>query len=147
MRCFQFVFAALSVIWLAGCQTGRRSTAGFRLPPDGDAERGKLAFVAHKCHDCHTVAGADLPKSEAEGTILIPLGGPVATAVSDSYLFTSIAYPSYKLATFPKELTTVDGHSRMPACGERMTIREITDIVEFLQAHYELREVARPAYY
>jgi mono/diheme cytochrome c family protein len=147
MRCVQFVIAVLSVIWLAGCQTGRRSTSGFRLPPDGDAERGKLAFVAHKCHDCHTVAGVDLPKSEAEGTIPIPLGGPVAAAVSDSHLFTSIAYPAYKLANFPKEQTTVNGRSRMPPCAERMTVREITDIVEFLQAHYEIREVARPAYY
>lgn len=146
----RWLSGSIIVLTLAGgpaCQTGRHATSGFRLPPGGDAEKGKLAFVAHKCHDCHTVSGVDLPKSAAEGTIPIPLGGPVMTAVTDAHLLTSIAYPSYKLANYPKAQTTVDGRSRMPQCAERMTMRELTDIVEFLQAHYELREMSRPAYY
>ena len=147
LRSINVVIVALSLALAAGCQTGRHSTSGFRLPPDGDAARGKLAFVTHKCHNCHTVSGVELPKPEVEGTIPIPLGGSVSAAVSDGHLFSSIAYPSYKLANHPKEQTTVDGKSRMPRHAEQMTIRELTDIVEFLQAHYQISELASPAYY
>jgi len=131
----------------AGCQSGRHSTSGFRLPPDGDPERGKLAFVAHKCHNCHTVSGVELPKPETESRAPVVLGGEMAAAMSDSHLFTSIAYPSYKLASIPKERAAANGRSHMPSHSDQLTIREMTDIVEFLQAHYRIREVPRAAYY
>lgn len=132
-----------------GCQTGRYSTAGFHLPPDGQAERGRLAFVANKCHDCHTVAGVELPDPPPGSPNPIPLGGVVRAAISDSHLFTSVVHPSYKLANYPKDEVAKQGQSRMPSYAESMTVRELTDIVEFLQAHYQVRETARPspAYY
>lgn len=146
-------FRSLVVTVLAaasfGCQTGRYSTGGFRLPPDGEADRGRLAFVANKCHDCHTVSGVELPDPPPGSPKPIPLGGVVRAAIPDSHLFTSVVYPSYRLAGYPKEETTAQGQTRMPSYAESLTVRELTDIVEFLQAHYKVRETARPspAYY
>jgi hypothetical protein len=128
-----------------GCQTGRHSTAGFHLPPDGQAERGRLAFVANKCHDCHTVSGVELPDPPPGSPKPIPLGGVVRAAIPDSHLFTSVVHPSYKLANYPIEEVTVQGRSLMPSYAESMTVSELTDIVEFLQAHYQVRETARPS--
>ncbi len=141
----------LAVLAAAGfaCQTGRYSTAGFHLPPGGEADRGRLAFVANKCHDCHTVSGVELPDPPPGSPKPIPLGGVVRAAIPDSHLFTSIVHPSYKLARYPKEEVTMKGQSRMPSYADSMTVRELTDIVEFLQAHYQVRETVRPspAYY
>lgn len=42
------------------CDSGRHSSAGFRLPVSGDVERGKVAFVQLGCNHCHEVNGMDL---------------------------------------------------------------------------------------
>ena len=129
------VFLTTSV----ACQSGRHSNFGFRLPPGGDAERGKTAFVAHQCHTCHQVSGVDLPKPTAQPSVPVVLGGSVIAPKADGYLVTSIVYPSYQLVGYPKEQVAEDGQSRMPAHGG-LTVQELTDIVEFLQAHYEVRD-------
>jgi hypothetical protein len=100
---------AVLFFFAAGCQKDRYSTSGFRLPPDGSAERGKVAFVAHNCNNCHTVHGVELPKPEGTQPVSVPLGGAVPSARSDGYLFASIAYPSYKLASYPKGEITETG--------------------------------------
>src|SRR5579883_1177437 len=84
------VLAAISLAVLAGCESGRHASTGFRLPPDGDAERGKAAFVAFGCAACHEVAGGD---------------------------------------------------SRMPHYAETMTVRQLTDLVAFLQSRYSVRHL------
>ena len=47
----------------AGCGGGPKSAKGFTLP-DGDAERGKDAFLSFHCYDCHSVSGVELPEAE-----------------------------------------------------------------------------------
>jgi mono/diheme cytochrome c family protein len=132
----------------AACQTGRNSASGFRLPPDRDAHRGMVAFAMHGCTECHTVSGVALPQPEKPPVQPIVLGGKVHTPISDGYLFTSIAYPDYRLASYPRDRITVNGHSRMPHYTERMTVQELADIVEFLQANYRLTEMPPyPAYF
>lgn len=120
----------------AACSSGRHSPAAFRLPPDGDAERGKAAFVALGCNTCHEVAGADLPKPTVQPPVPVALGGTVETRLSDAYLVTSIIYPNYQLAPYPKDQITSGGQSRMPHYTDRMTVRQLTDIVAFLQSRY-----------
>jgi hypothetical protein len=118
------------------CQSGRHSAAGFRLPDDGDAERGRTAFTALRCDSCHEVAGAELPRP-AEGPVArVALGGPVDRAPTDGRLVTSIVYPAYRAAK--------GAPLCMPAHGE-ITARQLTDIVAFLQAHY-LVKPAPPRY-
>jgi L-cysteine S-thiosulfotransferase len=129
------LIAALLVL-VGGCQTGPHSSAGFRLPEDGNAERGKAAFVGLGCNNCHTVTGAELPAATDPRSVSIALGGEKAYEMNDGYLVTSIINPSYKLASYPKEKIAVAGTSLMPSHAEQMTVQQMTDIVVFLQSHY-----------
>jgi mono/diheme cytochrome c family protein len=47
-------------------------------------------------------------------------------------------HPSYELAPYPKAEIANGGQSRMPSYADTMTIRQMTDIVAFLQAHYRV---------
>jgi len=121
------------------CESGRHSSAGFRLPADGNVERGKAAFVALECHRCHEVAGAELPPPTVQPPVPVVLGGVVLNEMTDGYLTASIINPSYRLAGYPKESITAGGKSRMPEYADCMTVRQLTDLVAFLQSRYTVR--------
>ena len=114
------------------CDTGRHSAAGFRLPPDGNVERGKATFVELGCNQCHDAAGVDLPKPQARTQKAIVLGGEVSRSPSDGRLVRSVIWPSERGR---------DGRT-MPRFDDRMTVRQLTDTVAFLQSRYSVR---RPA--
>jgi mono/diheme cytochrome c family protein len=121
--------------------SGSHSARGFRLPEDGDAERGKLAFLAHGCNSCHEVKGASLPAPTVQPPVPVTLGGPVYEELSDGYLVTSVINPGYRLARYPKAQITAGGASRMPEYAGRMTVRQLADIVAFLRANYVVRKL------
>lgn len=122
----------------AACTEGRYSSASFHLPPDGDAARGKVAFVALGCNSCHAVVGVDMAAPTVQPPVPVVLGGEVVQRLSDAYLATSMIQPSYDLAPYPARQITSHGQSRMPSYADKMTIRQMTDIVTFLQAQYKV---------
>jgi len=129
-----------TLVWVTtACNSGRHSPAGFRLPPDGDVERGKAAFVSLQCHTCHEVRGADLPTPTVQPPVPVALGGEVSSVMTDGYLVTSIIYPSYEFAPYPRDQITVGGKSRMPEYADKVTARQLTDLVAFLQSRYTVR--------
>lgn len=132
--------AALFVL-SAACETGRHSSAGFRLSEDGNIERGKAAFVSLGCNNCHTVSGADLPAAADQRSVSVALGGEKSYQMNDGYLVASIVNPSYRIASYPKEKVTAAGFSLMPSHAEQMTVQQLTDIVAFLQNHYSKRSL------
>ena len=138
-----------ALLWATtACDSGRHSSAGFRLPESGDIERGKAAFVAFECNNCHEVAGVDLPKPTVQPPVMVTLGGEMARQMTDGYLVTSIIYPSYELAGYPRDLITVHGKSRMLDYTDRMTVRQLADLVAFLQSRYSVRRIpSRNPYY
>ena len=131
-------FLAIAAIAAAGaaCNAGRHSAAAFHLPPGGDVARGKAAFLAFGCNTCHEVAGTDLPRPTVQPAVPVLLGGAVDARLSDAYLVTSIIYPSYDLAPYPKNEITRGGESRMPHYADHMTVQQLADIVAFLQSRY-----------
>ena len=138
----KYSIALLTTVMLYGliaCDSGPRSPVGFLLP-DGEVELGKAAFVELECNSCHSVDGVDLPPPT-----LIPLpsasvvlGGQVFEIRTDGYLVTSIINPSHKLASGldKEEITTSTGESRMPDYSDIMTVRQLIDLVAFLQSRY-----------
>jgi L-cysteine S-thiosulfotransferase len=123
------------------CDSGRRSAAGFRLPADGDVERGKAAFVELGCNSCHEVSGADLPRPTVQPPVPVVLGGELGKVMTDGYLTTSIIYPSYRFASYPRKQIADGRESRMPHYADKMTVRQMIDIVAFLQSRYTVREM------
>lgn len=135
-RLFGIALAA-SFLGIAGCEPGPKSEKGFRLP-DGDLGKGRKAFVAHKCHTCHTVAGADLPAPGGD-VGPIALGGEVRRVRTYGELVTAIINPSHSLAKgHPAENIAKDGTSKMPVFNDAMTVTQLADLVAFLQAQYRI---------
>jgi len=122
------------------CVSGRYSSAGFHLPSDGDAARGKKAFVELGCTSCHAVAGTDLSATVARPAAFL-LGGEVDKKLSHAYLMTSMLDPAYELAPHSKSQTNAQGVSRMPNYTDRMSARQVVDLVAFLQSHYQVRQM------
>ena len=137
----------LVVVMTAGCDSGRHSASGFRLPPDGDVDRGKAAFIALGCSGCHEVSGGETPRPTVQPPVPVVLGGVMDYVMSDGYLVTSIINPSHRLAHYPKNQITQGGESRMPYYADRMTVRQLTDVVAFLQSRYRVRRLPTKYYY
>ncbi len=142
MRKGVFLLIALWTVGVWACGAARKSPSGFHLP-DGNIERGKAAFLALKCDSCHRVAGVDLPAPTVKPAVPVVLGGRVPYVKTDGELVSSIIDPSYVIAGYPPEQVQTGGRSRMRDYGDVMTVRQLADIVEFLQSRYV---VERPTY-
>lgn len=124
------------------CNSGRHSPAGFSLPADGDIERGKAVFVELNCHGCHRVSGVNLPQPSRESKAPVLLGGETMREMTDGYLVASIINPSAKITPHRDDVRLANGKSRMPQYADDLTVRQLTDLVTFLQSHYWLRSPA-----
>ena len=120
----------------AGCSRGAKSTRNFRLP-EGDASRGQAAFVALKCHTCHTVSGVQLPAPTADPANVLSLGGAVVQMRTYGDLLTAIIHPAYSLSdklSIPERRKM--RASPMTSVNDVMTVTQLVDLVAFLQPRY-----------
>jgi hypothetical protein len=144
------IIAAWDAIVVVGCQADRHSSAGFRRSPDGDVERGKTAFVSLGCNSCQEVVGAGLPQPTIQPPVPVVLGGQIDKPITDGYLVTSIVYPAHQLGhqlvRYRRDEIVANGESRMPHYADYMTVRQLTDIVAFLQSSYTVMPRV-PEYY
>ena len=130
-----FLFIAL---FMVACDAGPKSSLGFRLP-EGNIEKGKATFQELKCHLCHTVAGTELPPPDVPPPVMVNLGGQVRNVRTYGELVTSIINPSHRLAKgYKSDLIEADGKSRMTDYTQFMTVRQMIDLVAFLQSRYEV---------
>lgn len=112
---------------------------GFQLPA-GDVERGKTAFVQLGCTRCHDVSGADLAPAAGISATHFKLGGEVRKVKTYGELVTAIIQPQHVVSS--EYLETLEGEkpadavSPMPDFNDKMTVRQLTDIVTFLHEHY-----------
>jgi mono/diheme cytochrome c family protein len=114
------------------------SEKGFRLP-DGDPVEGRKVFLYMQCNQCHTVTGEEFPVVQWAEPPYVELGGKVTRVKTYGQLVTAIVNPSHKLADgYPEELVSEDGESNMYVYNDYMTVQELTDLVRFLQPHYDV---------
>lgn len=120
----------------SGCQKDLKSTRSFRLP-EGNAASGQAAFVSLNCVGCHTVDGVDLPKPTAAPENILALGGAVPRLRTYGDLLTSIIHPNYSLseAIAAKERRQMT-RSPMHGVNDVMTVKQLVDLVAFLQPRY-----------
>ncbi len=140
--CKAVLLFSVSIACVAGCAS---PDEGFSLP-QGDAERGKAAFVALQCIECHTVHDVEFPESPIGGERQLKLGGDVDYVKSYDALVTGIINPSHRLAS--GYVRPEDGEelpSPMRVYNDVMTITQLIDIVTFLQEHYT--RIKEPTHY
>jgi len=126
------------VLVLSGCDEDRTmSERGFRLP-EGDAMAGRETFVYMHCNQCHTIKGEQLPTIPGFEPF-VELGGAVTRVKTYGELVTAVINPSHKLADgYATDLVSEDGKSKMYVYNGFMTVQELTDLVMFLQPHYDV---------
>lgn len=132
---FVVLLAALAI---GACSEDRMSERGFSLP-EGNALAGREAFIYMHCHECHSIAGEELPALALAEPPIVELGGTVTRVKTYGELVTAIINPSHKLARgYPLDVITNDGESKMPVYNGYMTVQELIDIVSYLQPHYDV---------
>jgi sulfur-oxidizing protein SoxX len=136
MSATRFLVLLLPTALSAGC-TSRDE--GFTLPL-GDADRGRAAFIAFRCLDCHDVHNVELPPRTESEQAIVKLGGEVTRVKRYGDLVTGIINPSHRLAEgYTPSEQVEDGKSPMKVYNDVMTVAQLVDIVTFLQQHYPLR--------
>ena len=142
------VASALVLLISAGCEAPVNSGRGFTLP-EGSETGGRKAFVDLKCHTCHVVQGIDeLPKPSDTVTSPVFIGGTVARVKTYGDLVTAIVHPSHKLtAELQGRWEEQSGLSPMPDFSDSMTVRQMIDLVTFLQPRYTKLEPLMDPYY
>ena len=131
--------AVVSALFTFGC-----SYEATRLEPAlpaGDPVAGKKAFVDLGCNQCHEVYGGDVARPTADPAVPAYLGGNAIEAPPREHLIREIIDPSHKIAPgWAEDLVRSGNRSRMPDdYSEVMTVRQLTDIVAFLESRYGKR--------
>ncbi len=126
---------------LPACQAG-----GFHIP-QGDPVKGRAIFTEVSCHTCHRVQGEEFPRPVASPPVPVVLGSPL-NRQSRQYLAESIIAPSHRFAhprplysDPPFEYSRAEYEnirsgklSRMGDYSELMTVRELFDLVSYLDS-------------
>ena len=135
-----WVVSLLAAAFAVGCAYG----PSFPVQ-EGDVDRGRQAFVEHQCHQCHSVSGVDLPDLAGAGPVQLELGGEILSAKTYAELITSIINPNHIISEAYRDQLYVEAavpiESPMPLPDiDRMTVRQLIDLVTFLDSRYMLIE-------
>jgi sulfur-oxidizing protein SoxX len=136
MQTQRVVLAILAAAATVACGDPRRSMSDM-TPPPGDAQHGRQVFVDMRCHACHRVAGENLGAPVAQPPVPVVLGGRIARVMTDGALADSIVNPSRRIAYQRADGVRSGALSRMPDYTQTMTVRELADLVAYLQTKYE----------
>lgn len=99
--------------------------------PKGDAAAGKAAFVKLQCSLCHNIPGAGLPGTREKD--VGPELGPAYARLPREYVAESIVNRHKHITGMVEKYTGVEKVSaRMSDLTDEMTVRDMIDIVEFI---------------
>ena len=133
-----------ALICLSGCARDDRRQGDIYLPK-GDAAKGEMHFASLGCVGCHSVVGAELPEPAEAGPVRVLLGSRSGAVRTYGQLVTSIVNPSHRLSRrYRKDEVSHEGESLMTSFNDVLTVTQLTDLVAFLQKHYD--QVERPGY-
>ena len=133
------VFLVLALL-AAGCSYD----PNFGFPIDEvRIDAGRQAFIDHRCHQCHTVAGVQLPTLAGAADPRFELGGETAFVKAYSGLVTSIINPDHRISEqyLEQQRRQVRPLPQAPMPMphiDNMTVRQLIDIVAFLDSRYTL---------
>ncbi len=112
---------------------------------EGNIDAGRKAFVDHHCQQCHSVAGVKLPPLAGAPPPIFELGGKTSSAKTYAELMTAIINPNHYIADKYRDQLRLQGrlplNSPMPMPNlDTMTVRQLIDIVAFLDSRYQFVE-------
>jgi mono/diheme cytochrome c family protein len=142
----------VATLMLAAVATGCSYQPRFGFPVErGNIEEGRQAFIDHRCHACHTLAGVRLPDLAGASAPLLELGGETGYVKAYSELVTSIINPNHRISEQYREQmrnrAIAPLTSPMPAAHvDTMTVRQLIDLVAFLDSRYVLVEAYEPEF-
>lgn len=131
---------------LALLVTGCAYDPMFSFPiEEGDIDEGRQAFVDLQCHQCHSIAGVSLPVLAGAPPPILELGGETLVVKSYAELLTSIINPNHRISERYRDQQLLEAvlplESPMPLPHiENMTVRQLIDLVAFLDSRYLLME-------
>jgi hypothetical protein len=134
------ILGVASIALAAGCA----NSSIFGFPSDqGDIAAGRQAFIDHRCHQCHSITGEQLPTLAGADRPILELGGPTSIVRSYAELTTSIINPNHAISERYRNQELLKGNlplaSPMPRPNlDTMTVRQLLDLVTFLDSKYEL---------
>ena len=135
--------ALLSTAALLASGCSYTPTFGFPIE-EGDIDAGRQAFIDHRCHQCHSVAGVSLPALAGASNVMLELGGETAYVRSYAELVTSVINPNHELSERYREqqllergVLPIESPMPMPHI-DTMTVRQMIDLVVFLDSRYVL---------
>ncbi|MFK7733614.1 MAG: c-type cytochrome [Pseudomonadales bacterium] len=139
----RFLMFSLCFFLICGCDKGADSPRGFSLP-EGNSDRGRIAFVDNRCSDCHSIEGLQLGEASENRELNIIIGGQSPNVKTYADIVTSIINPSHRvLPRHRADGTDENGQSKMRVYNDVLTVTELIDLVAFLQPKYEFM----PYYY
>jgi copper resistance protein D len=101
--------------------------SGTVTPPRGDAERGRTVFARLECGTCHAIPDPSVSPPTRPGPDLAGIG-----ARHPGEIVESIMNPNAKILDGPG-YTDDRGLSTMPDYSDRLTVGELSDLVEYLR--------------
>jgi hypothetical protein len=138
----QILTMLAAAVLVGGCA----NTSGFTGPIEqADIDEGRQAFIDHRCHQCHSIAGMSLPVLAGASPPMLELGGEIIAVKSYDELMTSIINPNHVISERYREQLRLDAsvpvESPMPTQHiERMSVRQLIDLMAFLDSRYILIE-------
>jgi len=139
-------FLAIGFGLLLGCDADSQAARGFSLPK-GDPGAGKLVYTQLQCNNCHSLPSVPQDSERIAGSPSVTLGGEVSSVQTYGQLVSSIINPSHRIAKgYPLAEVTENGQSRMRNYNEVMTVKELIDLVSYLQPQYQLRAYEHSRY-
>jgi L-cysteine S-thiosulfotransferase len=133
------IICLLILIFPVGCTPVKESGLGFRLP-EGSVEQGKLAFVELNCIRCHSIKGEeDAVTRNLNRDVHVVLGGETTRVKTYGQLVTSVVFPDHIiLPKYRADYTDRDGHSEMEDMTDKMTVKQLIDLVTYLETTYKV---------
>jgi mono/diheme cytochrome c family protein len=104
----------------------------FRVPA-GSPTAGREAFVTLRCHSCHTVTGESFPPVQPSERSPAPDLAGMGALHPVAYLAESILNPNAVIVTGPGYMSG-DGLSIMTDYSDLLTVRQLLDLVAYIQS-------------
>lgn len=129
------------VLLLSACAPSGSTDRGLALPL-GNTEAGNKAFIELNCVQCHSVAKLNIAEVDSSA-VLLELGGEVRRVQTYSELITSITNPDHRISgEYLKKLKSRDMpvknvSSPMVSLIDDMSVRQLIDLITFLDTYYE----------